>query len=282
MAILIVAVFPSRLSRYSHRVICGNAADPDLINRLMRTDIARMVLTDAPFPIAIERHETASDHREDGTVSEVMINAQLLEFNRDWMNAVFPHVMDGGLFGTFIGWRDLPLAHAVATALGITPIDLVVWANANAIPGGLFRSQYRLLPLFKKGSAAHVNNSSDGKRGRHRTNLWTYSAPSIGSDARRGRPDLPNMKPTSMLEDALTDLTNRGEFVLDPFLGFGSTLIAAENTGRVCCGVELDPLYVDVIIRRYEASTGTSAILADIGETFEEIAAGRRDDERRH
>jgi hypothetical protein len=71
-----------------HRVICGNAADPDGINRLMGTDIARMVLTDAPFPIAIERHGTASDQREDGTVSEVMTNAQLAEFNRDWMNAV--------------------------------------------------------------------------------------------------------------------------------------------------------------------------------------------------
>jgi DNA modification methylase len=189
--------------------------------------------------------------------------------------------MDGGLLGTFIDWRDLPLAHAAATALGITPIDLLVWVNANAIPGGLFRSQYRLLPFFKKGSAAPVNNSSDGKRGRRRANLWTYSAPSIGSDKRRGRPYLPNMKPTSMVEGALTDLTNRGEFVLDPFLGSGSTLIAAENTGRVCCGVELNPLYVDAIIRRFEASTGTPAILADIGETFEEIAAGRRDDKRR-
>jgi len=84
-----------------------------------------------------------------------------------------------------------------------------------------------------------------------------------------------------MLDDALTDLTNRGELVLDPFLGSGSTLIAAENTGRVCCGVELDPLYVDVIIRRYEASTGTAAILADSDETFEQVATRRRDDDRR-
>ena len=80
------------------------------------------------------------------------------------------------------------------------------------------------------------------------------------------------MKPTAMLQDALIDLTNRGEIVLDPFLGSGSVLIAAENTGRLCCGIELDPLYVDVIIRRYEAETGTAAILADTGETFEQIA----------
>ena len=87
------------------------------------------------------------------------------------------------------------------------------------------------------------------------------------------------MKPVAMLGDALIDLTNRGEVVLDPFLGSGSTLIAAENTGRICCGIELDPLYVDVIIRRFEAETGTPAILAETGETFEDLAARRRNDE---
>jgi len=87
------------------------------------------------------------------------------------------------------------------------------------------------------------------------------------------------VKPTAMLQDALIDLTNRGEIVLDPFLGSGSTLIAAENTGRVCCGIELDPLYVDIIIRRYEAETGAAVILADTGATFEEVASRRRNDE---
>jgi DNA modification methylase len=87
------------------------------------------------------------------------------------------------------------------------------------------------------------------------------------------------VKPTAMLQDALIDLTNRGDIVLDPFLGSGSTLIAAENTGRVCCGIEFDPLYVDVIIRRYEAETGIAAILAESGETFEKVVARRRNDE---
>jgi len=146
--------------------------------------------------------------------------------------------------------------------------------------GSLYRSQHELLPLFKKGTASHVNNISLGKRGRHRTNLWTYpGASSLGSDARQGLRDHPTVKPTAMLQDALIDLTNRGEIVLDPFLGSGSTLIAAENTGRVCCGIELDPLYVDVIIRRYEGKTGAAVVLADTGATFEEVAARRRNDE---
>jgi len=146
--------------------------------------------------------------------------------------------------------------------------------------GSLYRSQHELLPLFKKGAASNVNNISLGKRGRHRTNLWTYpGASSLGSDTRKGLQDHPTVKPTAMLQDALIDLTNRGEIVLDPFLGSGSTLIAAENTGRVCCGIELDPLYVDVIIRRYEAETGAAVILADSGETFEKVAARRRHDQ---
>ena len=146
--------------------------------------------------------------------------------------------------------------------------------------GSLYRSQHELLPLFKKGSKSHVNNISLGKRGRHRTNLWTYpGASSLGSDARKGLQDHPTVKPTAMLQDALIDLTNRGDIVLDPFLGSGSTLIAAEKTGRICCGIELDPLYVDVIIRRYEAETGIAAILAESGETFEKVVARRRNEE---
>jgi DNA modification methylase len=142
--------------------------------------------------------------------------------------------------------------------------------------GSLYRSQHELLPLFKKGNLPHVNNIDLGKRGRWRSNLWTYpGASSQGSDARRGLQDHPTVKPTAMLEDALLDLTNRGDIVIDPFLGSGSTLIAAHKTGRVCRGVELDPLYVDVIIRRYEATTGKPAILVDTGENLEEVVARR-------
>jgi DNA modification methylase len=207
-----------------------------------------------------------------------MTDTQFLGFNQKWMDAVLPYLVDGGIPGTFIDWRGLPIAHAAAIALGLTPLNLVVRAKTNAGMGSLYRSQHELLPLFKKGAASHVNNISLGKRGRHRTNLWTYpGASSLGSDARKGLQDHPTVKPTAMLEDALVDLTNRGDIVLDPFLGSGSALIAAESTGRVCC-VELDPLYVDVIIRRYEAATGTTVILADTGEPFATVASRRRNE----
>src|SRR5271157_3205233 len=109
--------------------------------------------------------------------------------------------------------------------------------------GSLYRSQHELLPLFKKGTAPHINNVELGRHGRWRSNLWTYpGASSLGSDARKCLQDHPTTKPIAMLEDALLDLTRRGDIVLDPFLGSGSTLLACERTGRICRGFELDPL----------------------------------------
>ena len=213
---------------------------------------------------------TGGRHREFAMASGEMTDAEFLAFNEAWMAAVLPYLCDGGVFGTFIDWRGSPTVHSAATKLGLVPLNLIVWAKTNAGMGSLYRSQHELLPLFKKGTASHVNNVELGKRGRWRSNVWTYpGASSLGSDARRGLKDHPTVKPTAMLEDALLDLTNRSDIVIDPFLGSGSTLIAADKTGRVCRGVELDPLYVDVIVRRYEATTGNPAVLVETGETFD-------------
>jgi hypothetical protein len=137
----------------------------------MRTDVARMVFTDAPSPIAMAGHVAASDHPKDGAVAEIITDAQFAEFSRNWISAVLPYLVDGGLLGTFIDWRDLPMAHVSATALGLTPLDLVVWATASVGPGGLYPSQHRLLPLFKKAAGAHVSSIALGGRGRHRTRV---------------------------------------------------------------------------------------------------------------
>jgi DNA modification methylase len=206
-----------------------------------------------------------------------MSSPQFLAFNLAWMKAVLAHLADGGLFGTFIDWRGLPTVQAAATELGLASINLIVWGKTNAGMGSLYRSQHELLPLYKKGKGDHLNNIDLGRKGRWRSNLWSYpGASSIGSDARKGLEDHPTVKPTGMLADALLDVTARGDIVLDPFLGSGSTVIAAERTGRRCHGVEIDPLYVDVIIRRYQAETGREAVLEGTGETFADLAARRR------
>ena len=237
---------------------------------------ARLVLTDEPYNVKISGHVTGGNHREFAMASGEMSDAEFLAFNEAWMATVLPCLCNGGIFGTFIDWRGLPIVHLAAVTVGLAPSNLIVWAKTNAGMGSLYRSQHELLPLFKNGSASHVNNVALGKHGRWRSNVWTYpGASSLGSDARRGLEEHPTVKPTAMLEDALLDLTNRGDIVVDPFLGSGSTLIAADKTGRVCRGVELDPLYVDVIVRRYEAATGAPGLLVQTGETFEALAIRR-------
>ncbi|HVU22151.1 MAG TPA: DNA methyltransferase [Rhizomicrobium sp.] len=259
-----------------HEIICGDATDPHVLERLMREGQARLLLTDEPYNVKISGNVTQGAHREFVMASGEMSDREFHVFNDAWMAACRSHLHDGALFGTFIDWRGYPTVHAAATALGLTAVNLIVWVKTNAGMGSQYRSQHELLPLFKIGTAAHVNNIELGKHGRWRSNTWTYpGASSMGSDARRGLQDHPTVKPVAMLEDALLDMTNRDDIVLDPFLGSGSTLIAAEKTGRCCRGLELDPCYVDVILRRYHEITGQLGILRETGETASELAERR-------
>jgi DNA modification methylase len=244
-----------------HRIACGDARDAGLLERLMAGEKARLVLTDVPYNVPIRGHVTGSGHREFTMASGEMSRTEYLAFNAAWIEAAECHLVDGGVLATFIDWRGYPTIHRAAEQRGLDPLNLVVWSKTNAGMGSLYRSGHELLPLFKKGSGSHVNNVELGRHGRWRSNVWTYpGASSIGSDARQGLRSHPTVKPTAMLEDALLDLTHRGEIVLDPFLGSGSTLIAAEIAGRICRGVELDPLYVDLIIRRFQAVTSREAV----------------------
>jgi DNA modification methylase len=266
-----------------HRIVCGDATDPAVLARLLEGDApACLILTDEPYNVKIAGNVTGAGHREFAMTSGEMSDAEFLAFNEAWTAAVLLFLCEGGIFGTFIDWRGLPIVHSAAAKLGLAPLNLIVWAKTNAGMGSFYRSQHELLLLFKKGSAPHVNNVELGKRGRWRSNVWTYpGASSLGSDSRRGLKDHPTVKPTALLEDALLDLTNRGDMVIDPFLGSGSTLVAANKTGRVCRGVELDPLYVDVIIRRYEATTRNMAVLVGTGEMFGALGARRQGKRRR-
>ena len=252
---------------------------PRALEILMSDDEARLILTDEPYNVPVVGHVTSGVHREFLMASGEMSDAEFRAFNAAWIGASLRHLRDGGLFGTFIDWRGYPAVIAAALQLGLAPLNLIVWAKTNAGMGSLYRSQHELVPLFKKGKASHVNNVELGKNGRWRSNVWTYpGASSMGSEARQGLRHHPTVKPVTILEDALLDMTERGDIVLDPFLGSGSTLVAAERTGRHCRGLELDPLYVDVILRRYEAVTGRPAVLERTGETYAELAMRRRRD----
>ena len=263
-----------------HRVICGDARCADTLYRLMHVELARFVFTDQPYNVAIAGNVTRGDHREFAMASGEMTDEAFEAFNRAWIGQACRYLVDGGVLATFIDWRGLASVTSAAIASSLAQINLVVWTKTNGGMGSLYRSQHELLPLFKKGEARHVNNVDLGKKGRSRSNVWTCAgASSMGSDARRGLQHHPTVKPVAMLHDALLDLTNRGDIVLDPFLGSGSTLIAADQTGRICRGVEIDPLFVDLIVRRYEEVTGRAAVLEATGETFAEVAKRRCEEE---
>jgi DNA modification methylase len=151
------------------------------------------------------------------------------------------------------------------------PMNLCIWAKNNAGMGSFYRSAHELIFLFKNGESSHRNNIQLGKFGRYRTNVWNY--PSANTFSRSGpEGDLlalhPTPKPVSLIADAIKDFTQRGALVLDPFLGSGTAVIAAERTGRVCYGLELDPLYVDAPIRRWQRRTKREAIHVESGESF--------------
>ena len=146
--------------------------------------------------------------------------------------------------------------------------NLVVWAKTNGGMGTFYRSRHELIYVWKVGTAAHTNTFGLGETGRYRTNVWDY--PGVNSFGANQK-DLalhPTVKPVALVADAIKDVTRRGEIVLDGFGGSGTTLIAAERTGRVARLVELDPIYCDVICRRYAALTGVEPELEASGETF--------------
>jgi DNA modification methylase len=160
--------------------------------------------------------------------------------------------------------------------------NICVWIKHNAGMGSFYRSQHEFVFVFKHGRGAHRNNVQLGQYGRHRTNVWTYrGANSLGRETDEGNLLAlhPTVKPVAMVADAILDCSARGDAVLDGFLGSGTSVIAAERTGRRCYGLEIDPLYVDAIIRRWQAFTGDSAQHAETGLTFNELQA---EGEKRH
>jgi DNA modification methylase len=262
-----------------HLLKHGDARDPASYAALFDDgEQARLVLTDEPYNVPNVGHVTSNaGHREFAMAAGEMSPEEFAQFNRAWMTAATAHLMEGGLCGTFIDWRSVGLVLAMSEEVGLVLLNFVVWVKSNAGQGSLWRSRHELLPIFKKGDAAHVNNVELGRHGRWRSNVWfAPGASSLGSDAREGLAQHPTVKPRALLEDALLDVTRRGEIVLDPFGGSGSTLIAAESVGRVCRAIEIDGPYCDVIIRRWQEVTGEAAVLAASGETFAEISARAR------
>jgi hypothetical protein len=188
--------------------------------------------------------------------------------------------MDGSVHFVCIDWRHLHELLTAGRKVYDSFLNLCVWAKDAAGMGSFYRSQHELVFAFCKGDRGkYRNNIQLGKHGRYRTNVWRYPcARAMSQSGDEG--DLlamhPTVKPVSMIADALLDCSKRGEIVLDSFFGSGSTLLAAERVGRVCYGVEIEPRYVDLAIRRWQAITGEEAVLADGGKTFSGMSEEQR------
>ncbi len=268
-----------------HRLIQGDARDPGVYARLMvDSETAVLVLTDVPYNVPNLGHVTGNaNHREFAMANGEMNSEQFGDFNRGWMSAASAHLIDGGLIATTIDWRSLEIVLCAGRALGFALLNIVVWVKTNGGQGSLWRSQHEMLPVFKKGDAPHINNVQLGRHGRWRSNVWTHpGASSLGSDSRDGLGVHPTVKPRALLEDALLDVTNRGDVVIDCFAGSGSTLLAAEKVGRRCRAIEIDGLYCDVVICRWQEMTGRRAVLEATGESFADVAARRANESEPH
>jgi hypothetical protein len=160
---------------------------------------------------------------------------------------------------------------------GLTMFNLGVWDKLSGGMGSYLRSRHELCFIWKQGTAPHTNNNALGRYGRNRDNLWAH--PGLSSFGRGREADLadhPTVKPLALAIDAIKDCTKRGDIVVDAFLGSGTTILAAERTGRVCYGTEIDPAFCDVILRRWEQRTGVAAIHVASGLTFAELTKTRR------
>lgn len=262
-----------------HRVLCGSSLEMESLAALMGTERAAMVMTDAPFNVKIGNNVSGLGkikHREFAQASGEMTEAEFVSFLTTSIEALAAYCQDGALLYMYMDWRHVWEMMSGIRAADLRLFNIAVWVKASPAMGAFYRSQHELCFIAKKGNAPHRNNIQLGRFGRSRSNCWFYAGVnSFGPDRTEQLTMHPTCKNVSMLSDALRDATHRGEIVLDGFLGSGSTLIAAERTGRVCRGIELDPLYVDVILHRWERATGGTVVLQATGETLEEVAQRR-------
>ena len=266
-----------------HRVLCANALEESSYLALMQANKAAMVFSDPPYNVAIEGNVSglgATHHRNFAMASGEMDQAQFTAFLAQACALLARSSFDGALHYLFIDWRHIGELLAAAQGVYSELKNVCVWIKNHTGMGAFYRSRHEFVFVFKHGRAAHRNNIQLGKYGRDRTNVWMYPSPRTPSEEGNLLALHPTVKPVRLVADAILDCTARGDIVLDGFLGSGTTVIAAERTGRRCYGLELDPLYVDTIVRRWQAYTGERARHASSGRPFNELEAERAEKKR--
>jgi DNA modification methylase len=261
-----------------HRVYCGDALDRLAYQILMDGKRGAMAFTDPPYNVKIDGNVSGLGrvrHREFAMAAGEMNEAQFTSFLTIACALMARNSVTGSIHFVCIDWRHIGELISAGKATFAELLNLCVWCKSNAGMGSFYRSQHELIFAFKAGRGRHRNNIQLGRFGRNRSNVWSY--PGMTSFGRGGEEGNlaklhPTVKPVKLVADAILDCSARGEIVLDPFLGSGTTILAAERVGRVCFGMEIDPLYVDTIVRRWQAHTGGTAIHAITGKRFDDVA----------
>ncbi len=262
-----------------HRVLCGNSLEDASYQTLMEAKLAAAVFTDPPYNCKIDGHATGNGeirHREFAMASGEMSEAEFRAFLDASLSLLARYTVPGSVHYLCMDWRNIETLLSVGSDRYKNQLQNVcVWVKNTAGMGSFYRSQHEFVAVFRNGMKQHRNNVQLGRFGRNRTNVWQY--PGVQTMSKRGDEGNllelhPTVKPVQMVADALLDSTKRGDTILDPFLGSGTTLMAAERTGRSCFAIEIDPSYVDAAIRRWQKHTGSSAVNAASGESFDNIA----------
>ncbi|ODP38759.1 DNA methylase N-4 [Sphingomonas turrisvirgatae] len=262
-----------------HRLLCGDTRSPTDIDRLIDGERADLVFTDPPYNVAIDGNVCglgSVKHREFAFASGEMSQAQFTAFLTETLGNIAGVMRDGAIAFVCMDWRHMGELLTAGGAVFTELKNLVVWNKSNGGMGAFYRSKHELIFVFKQGTAEHTNSFGLGETGRYRTNVWDYAGiSSISADRSAELAMHPTVKPVALIADAIRDCSRRGEIVLDGFGGSGSTLIAAEKTGRSARLIEYDSLYCDTIVRRWEAVTGKRAMLVETGQRFEDVAEMR-------
>lgn len=246
-----------------HRIGCGDGRDQDFLRRLVGEGAAiDAAFLDPPYNVKINGHANAKGrHREFAMASGEMSDDEFRTFLADTLGAAASVSRDGAVHYVCMDWRHMEDVFAAAGPVYDDLLNICVWNKSNAGMGSLYRSKHEMVFVYRVGATPHANMVELGKHGRNRTNVWDY--PSVNSMAGSRREDLdlhPTVKPVAMVADAYQDVTKRGDLVFDMFLGSGTSLIAAERTGRRFRGCDLDPAYVDVAVERWHQLTGRNPL----------------------
>jgi DNA modification methylase len=263
-----------------HRIICADARDDSSFYELLAGRKAQLVVTDPPYNLRVGRigGRGASRHPEFAMASGEMSVTEFTVFLSTILRRLVTYSVDGSLHFLFLDWRHIFELLSAARELYTEFKNLCIWNKPNGGMGSLYRSKHELIFVFKNGTARHINNVELGKFGRNRPNVWDYSG--VNSFRENRLEELaahPTPKPVALVSDVFLDASTRNGIVLDCFGGSGTTVVAAEETGRRGFLMELDPAYVDVAIRRFEKLTGLEAIHADTGLSFADVERRRLD-----